>query len=126
MNRFGFFDALPLSEAVPTIEGARGLLIPEEKDGILRYLRSGQPLIMIAGIARDLIDPSSPVIGTKHVITDGEWAWTEDVIHYVDKYDLAPPMGFVQRMRHFGWMPPVVSDLTPLVAQFAAIPDSPP
>lgn len=82
-----------------------------EKENVLAYLRGGEQLMLVAGIARDALDPKHPIIGSPHILTDGAWAWSADVAYYVEKYNLRIPDEFVKAMRSTGWRVPKVADL---------------
>ena len=110
LRKFGFFSSRggdrSLREAVRPIQSVTD---PSE-DKILAYLEAGHPYLMDAGIARDLIDSQHPVIGVPNVMTDGEWAWTQDVMYYIRKYHIRVPSEFIAHMEGNRWMVPKVND----------------
>ena len=102
-KKFGFFGSMPISDAKSFLAQRAGLLSVGEKPSVLSYLRSGRKIILIAGPTRDLLDDSMPLIGSGHVFTDGMWQWTEDVLFFIEKYDVAPPDDFLESMRSSNW-----------------------
>jgi hypothetical protein len=111
LRRFGFFDTVTIDLRKAQLSELICESEHEQKANILNYLRGGEPMIMIAGIARDPFDAKHPIIGSPHVLTDGTWAWSADVAYYVDKYNLQIPREFVETMRTNGWHVPKVADL---------------
>ncbi|MEZ4399058.1 MAG: hypothetical protein R3B06_03520 [Kofleriaceae bacterium] len=61
---------------------------------IVEYLRKGVPLIVSPGVVYDVLDGEGP-IGTGAILTDGEWAWPDDLAYYLEKYHVALPEDFV-------------------------------
>lgn len=110
LKRFGFFDSVSLDQREIQLKQLIGNPVPE-KAKILAYLQSGEQLMLVAGIARDPINPNHPIIGSPHVLTDGAWAWSADVSYYVEKYDLSLPNEFLERMKKNGWRIPMPIDL---------------
>ncbi|MBW8818036.1 MULTISPECIES: hypothetical protein [unclassified Streptomyces] len=47
------------------------------------------------------------LVGCSSLFTDGSWVWRRDLQHYVGRHGVVLPSEFVERMREFGWKPPV-------------------
>jgi hypothetical protein len=47
------------------------------------------------------------LVGCSSLFTDGSWVWRRDLGHYVGRHGVMLPPEFVERMRGFGWKPPV-------------------
>ena len=88
--------------------------LPEE-GRLAGYLREGQPFIDSPGVVFDALDGSGPV-GTGGVLTDGEWAWPDDLAYHVEKYHLALPSEFVASVTGNDYHPPslTIADLRTL------------
>lgn len=114
LKKVGFFESLPGAERSSFIRTLVSAEKPREKQQILKYLRSGHQLFVMPAFAFDHLHDKARLIGTLEVLTDGEWAWTSDVIYYYDYYNIALPDSFLLRMRHFGWKVPHVHDLSSL------------
>jgi hypothetical protein len=111
LKRFGFFDSVALEQRKAQLSQLIGEGEHGQKAKILSYLRSGEELLLVAGIVRDPIDPKRPIIGSPHILTDGTWAWSADVAYYVEKYNLRIPEEFVEAMKSNSWRVPKVADL---------------
>ena len=68
-----------------------------EEARVVEYLRKGVSLIVSPGVVYDVINGSGP-IGTGGILTDGEWAWPDDLSYYVETYHVALPADFVNWM----------------------------
>jgi len=110
LKRYGFFSDIPFDKLKDQLSRLVDKVEHINKKHILNYLRSGEGLIVVAGIVRDPLDPKRPIIGSPHILTDGIWAWTADVSFYVEKYNLHVPEEFVEEMQKNGWHVPRVSD----------------
>ena len=111
LNRFGFFDDLPFEERRGALKRLCHLAGPHpDRQFVLKYLETGVPFILIAGITRDWLSDSEEIIGPPHVLTDGKWGWTADVYHYIQRYNLPVPDEFIAHMRSNRWIVPVVAD----------------
>ena len=107
LRRVGFFrelnhgdqDGERLSELVRAVK-------TNEEEGIVAYLESGVLLIGTPGLTRDVLDPTSPIIGPPHVLTDGVWMWPADLPYYVKKYHVELPADFIERIRERDYHPP--------------------
>jgi hypothetical protein len=74
----------------------------------ITYLKHGTQLIVIPGLAVDLLSGKGDIIGPPNVFTDGKWAWTGDVPFYVNRYHITLPDGLLKRMESFNWRCPSV------------------
>jgi hypothetical protein len=108
LKRVGFFrelshgdaDGPSLAESMRDAPGA-------DDDSIVEYLNEGVPFILSPGPVFDVMDGEGPV-GTASILTDGEWAWPDDLAAYVEKYHVRLPDEFVQHARANQWL---ISDL---------------
>lgn len=74
----------------------------DEVKTISGYLESGVILYVAPGIDRDIFN-NKPLPIPPRILTDGVWAWSTSLIHYVQRYDVALPAEFVQHMRDEEW-----------------------
>ena len=111
LKRFGFFDSVSLEQRKAQLVQLIGENEHAQKASVLRYLRGGEQLMLVAGIVRDPLDPNRPIIGSPHILTDGTWAWSADVTYYVEKYNLRLPEEFLESMKANGWRVPKVADI---------------
>lgn len=70
----------------------------EQKAKILNYLISSEPLSSFRGETINPLNLDEKISGGYSVYTDGEWAWTAEVIHLVSNYNFELPIGLLKRM----------------------------
>lgn len=114
LKQLGFYIEKPTDEASALLIELRNRLDQGIKDRVVCYLQSAPRIYLVAGIAFDLLEPARPVIGPPHVHTDGIWAWTADVIYYVQKYNCGLPEEFLLHMEQNSWQVPEVAHLDQL------------
>jgi hypothetical protein len=92
-----------------SLDDVRGARRPPNKAEVLAYLRAGKILAVSPGRAEDHFARGARAsAGTMSVLTDGVYKWPAYLAYYVDKYDVALPMGFERHMEHAGWRIPAV------------------
>jgi hypothetical protein len=101
---FGFFAELGfrVGGEVSAVDLPRSA--SPDKAGVVSYLRSGSPLVVVPGVADDpLSDSGRSFPGGASVLTDGQWLWPQVAAELVDLYDIAVPESLLMRMReaHF-------------------------
>ena len=102
----------------PSITDSRSGEAHTDETKIISYLSGGHLLIATPGVVRDVFSPDGPLIGSPHVMTDGDWAWPRDLPYYVQRYHVALPGDFVEHMRRNGWdVPPLGVPLTELMLE---------
>jgi hypothetical protein len=77
---------------------------------ITHYLRSGAELVICFGVVSDVLNPSSEVMISPHIMTDGFWVWPLDLAYYVENYHVDLPSEFVTHMEKTKWQMPDISD----------------
>lgn len=99
----GFFRELMHGDdgGASLIDLRRAVALMEE-ERIVEYLRKGVPLIVSPGVVYDVLDGGGP-IGTGGILTDGEWAWPDDLAYYLEKYHVALPEDFVTWIAERGY-----------------------
>jgi len=80
----------------------------EHEDNLITYLETGTGFVMSPGVVRDILDDKGP-IGTGSILTDGEWAWADDLAWYVKTYHIRLPEEFVRHAMQNGWQVPAFS-----------------
>jgi hypothetical protein len=76
----------------------------KDKAQVLQYLEGGLLWERVWTIVPDLLSPDGKWIDAPDVLTDGVWAWSREVIHYLKHYNLRLPPAFVEHMRKRGWV----------------------
>jgi hypothetical protein len=122
LKQFGFFDSEPLANAVQRIRQQQQKDPAKDEQRIMRYLEAGHTFLLSAGVAQDLLDPQRGIIGVPNVLTDGQWAWTEDVLYYVREYHIRLPEDFVRHMAENNWTCPKIADPSSLELDSVVMP----
>lgn len=88
-------DALPFITELP-----RRRLPDSEKEMVIAYLRNNS-FIQWKNFGKPLTDAfvgqDMPAWG--YVLTDGEYTWTDDLVIYVERYDVELPRSFVEHVK---------------------------
>lgn len=94
---------LPQEVVVPLPDDVRRKLVT--------YLRAGRPFRFGRGFSwcRFFCNCDPILLGSAE-FTDGEWAWTEGLAHYVEEHGVTLPEEFIQRAVRLG-TPPAISNL---------------
>lgn len=66
----------------------------EHKNAVVSYMKTRGTVKCVCGLANDVV--SGEAIGTRTIIHDGEYSWTNDLIYYVEKYNLKLPDDFIR------------------------------
>lgn len=114
LRPIGFYKELP--HGTPeggSLEEMRSELAQDGQNRILEYLKSGEVFIACPGVVKDVLSPEERIVGGLNILTDGNWAWPQDLIYYVENYNVALPREFVSHMADNTWKVPDV-DLTAL------------
>jgi len=78
----------------------------DNEDKIIKYLKKGYIFNWGGSLySRDVINPEL-VDGQGAVVTDGVWAWSDQLDHYVENYHIKIPKEFVQHMEVNHWVLP--------------------
>ncbi|QDP95439.1 hypothetical protein FOE78_05530 [Microlunatus elymi] len=76
-----------------------------DEDRIVGYLRNAPTYIASPGVTFDLLDGNGP-IGTGTILTDGEFAWPDDLPHYLETYHIELPQPFTDAIVAADFVPP--------------------
>ena len=107
----GFFQELEHGRPNGGSLAANVQLKPELfEDQVLGYLKSGNLLVGSPGIGCDVLSEDGSFSGPYHILTDGSWAWPQDLAFYVEKYHVKLPKEFVEDMRAKNWACPLLSE----------------
>lgn len=104
LKKVGFFRELRHGdENGPSLKTCIRSEPQEDEAKIINYLKSGICFISCSGITQDVLDPSSEFRIPPHILTDGVWAWPQDIVYYVQKYHAQLPSIFVDHMKSNNW-----------------------
>lgn len=108
----GFFRELPHGH--PDGLSLKEVLHPEaryDKEGAAAYLGKAPFIEFALGLARDILDPSGPIIGPLGIQTDGVWVWPSDLAYYVDRYNIALPPEFLAHLERQAYRLPTQEEI---------------
>jgi len=95
----------PLSESYTT-------RIIGDRDRIADYMQAGTPVFDVMEDVVDMVDGREWIRSGPTLVSDGEWIWRLDSIHYLRNYSLDMPQEFVDHVRRQNYQPPGVIDVT--------------
>ncbi|WP_326557888.1 hypothetical protein [Micromonospora sp. NBC_01796] len=95
-----------------TADRAEESLDPDERDGVLRYLAQGVPLVITTTLFDDAVDPARGASVPMSFRTDGTWVWSDAVAYYLDQHGLAPTADFTAHIRSGRYTVPEVDVLS--------------
>jgi hypothetical protein len=78
----------------------------ENEDKTAKYLKNGVLFIACFGVTHDILDESSDFTTEPHILTDGTWAWFNELSYYVEKYHVKLPDDFLVHMESSNWLIP--------------------
>ncbi|MFE4455832.1 hypothetical protein ACFROC_00610 [Nocardia tengchongensis] len=71
----------------------------EDRKLVVQYMKAGTPVFDVPGDVSDLIDPAKSIRSGPSLVSDGEWIWRVDSIHYLENYTVAIPAEFLDHVR---------------------------
>lgn len=114
LNRAGFFREMPHGEpSDPSLVATRADAPGPHQDAIAAYLEAGHLYIATPAPTPDVLDRKK-LIGPPHYLTDGEYVWPGDAVHYVRMYNVRLPTAFVEHIMANGFTVPSGVDVTTL------------
>lgn len=82
---------------------------------IVHYLRSGVMTAGCMGMVLDVFAPEKGEFLECDMLTDGVYEWRADLAYYVEKYNLALPIEFLEHVRSNDWMVPDEASMDPSI-----------
>lgn len=81
-----------------------------ERENLVRYLRSGRMVLSTTGRDRDRMVPERGQVVPMSFRTDGEWVWSEALAYYVSEHNIAPEQELRDHVNARGYAVGEVSD----------------
>jgi hypothetical protein len=107
LKRLGFFRELEHGDqAGPSLVDLLGNEPREDETKIHDYLNNGLLFIGCPGLVEDVFDKTVGPIGSPSILTDGVWAWPDDLSYYVKKYHILLPVEFTDHARRNSFIIP--------------------
>ncbi|GAB0104452.1 hypothetical protein JMUB6875_34260 [Nocardia sp. JMUB6875] len=72
---------------------------------VAEYMRAATPVFDVPGDVTDLIDTAKTIRSGPSLVSDGEWIWRVDSIHYLENYALEIPAEFLDHVRGRNYQP---------------------
>ncbi|MFE2995140.1 hypothetical protein ACFXG4_09045 [Nocardia sp. NPDC059246] len=72
---------------------------------VSEYMKAGTPVFDVPGEVSDLLDTAKAILGGMSLVSDGEWIWRVDSIHYLENYALEIPAEFLDHVRGLSYQP---------------------
>ncbi|MBL1075199.1 hypothetical protein JK358_12430 [Nocardia sp. 2] len=87
----------------------------EDRDLVAQYMNSATPIFDVAADVTDLLNPAQSIPSGPSLLSDGEWIWRADSVHYLANYPLTIPPQFLTHVRANAYRPaPGVDVANPL------------
>ena len=81
----------------PVLPGPR--LVEPERSAVATYLREAPTVAVAWGYDVDPFDPDRPEVVPLHLHTDGQWAWSESLAYFAQRYGVPPEAEFLEHIR---------------------------
>ncbi|WP_067885838.1 hypothetical protein [Nocardia vaccinii] len=82
----------------------------EDRAEIVAYMRSAPGVFDVLDVLTDLVDGDQRIMSASSLISDGEWIWRVDSVHYLANYGLDIPEEFLRHVRGRKYTPPTEVD----------------
>ncbi|MEV0249033.1 hypothetical protein AB0H76_20690 [Nocardia sp. NPDC050712] len=107
LNTVGIYREMYKSKGhLPSLRESQATEALTDQQEILQYMRAGTPVFDVLEDVVDLVDSTTTIPSGPSLISDGQWIWRVDSIHYLSSYRLAFPDSFVQHVRATNYQPP--------------------
>ncbi|MEU8896231.1 hypothetical protein [Nocardia sp. NPDC048505] len=108
LNTVGIYREMYRSKGhLPSLRESQATQALGDQQEILQYMRSATPVFDVLEDVVDIVNNSTMIPSGPSLISDGQWIWRVDSIHYLSSYRLAFPEAFVQHVRAQNYRPPV-------------------
>ncbi|MGW4244227.1 hypothetical protein [Nocardia sp. NPDC004722] len=77
----------------------------EDRNLVAAYMKAGTPIFDVMGSSTDLLDPAKSIHSGPSLVSDGEWIWRLDSIHYLENYAVEIPAEFLAHVRSRNYQP---------------------
>lgn len=78
----------------------------KQKREVMKYLVSGAIVLATDACLVDNLDPKKPKVVPVGYLTDGKYIWPNEMIYYLDRYDILPPKWFLDHISENGFRVP--------------------
>ncbi|WP_433564596.1 hypothetical protein ACQP1O_04320 [Nocardia sp. CA-151230] len=99
-------------EGLPSLRDSYTDQVVGERDLVVAYMRSATPVFDVPADVTDLVDVSQTIRNGPSLLSDGEWIWRIDSIHYLANYSLTIPSAFLDHVRAQNYRPATDVDVS--------------
>src|SRR3954454_19449741 len=102
MKTVGFFRELWTTDALPSQPSLLEAVSPEptpDESQLVAYLKAGHVLIDMMDTTDDAVTHDETILSASTTLTDGEWLWRQDLVHYVGRHHVRLPEEFLATVR---------------------------
>ncbi|WP_433562080.1 hypothetical protein ACQP1O_31835 [Nocardia sp. CA-151230] len=100
-------------DELPSLFDASTDRVIGDRARVLEYMCAAPGVLDVLDVLTDMINNTDKIQSASSLISDGEWIWRVDSIHYLSRYDLDIPDEFLQHVRARNYEPPNAMDFTP-------------
>lgn len=84
-----------------------------DRERIAQYMESSPGVLDVLDVVTDVLNNTDRIASASSLISDGEWIWRVDSVHYFGKYNLEIPEEFLEHVRMRNYVPPNDVTLSP-------------
>ncbi|WP_405133491.1 hypothetical protein [Nocardia sp. NBC_01388] len=77
----------------------------DDRNLVAEYMRAATPVFDVPGDVTDLLDVTKSIRSGPSLVSDGEWIWRVDSVHYLENYALEIPAEFLDHVRGRNYRP---------------------
>ncbi|MFI5716492.1 hypothetical protein [Nocardia sp. NPDC051750] len=85
----------------------------DDRERIARYMKSSPGVLDVLDVVIDMLTKSDKIASASSLISDGEWIWRVDSVHYFGRYNIDIPEEFLEHVRTKNYTPPIDITLSP-------------
>lgn len=113
LNTVGIYREMYKAKAhLPSLRESQATQTLGDQQDILNYMRAATPVFDVLEDVVDIVDNTTMIPSGPSLLSDGQWIWRVDSIHYLGTYRLAFPEPFVQHVREQNYRPPLTLPAT--------------
>ncbi|GAB4583200.1 hypothetical protein [Nocardia sp. IFM 10818] len=90
---------------LPSLHESRTELLADNRDRVVEYMKAATPVFDVMGDSPDLLDSAKRIGSGPSLMSDGEWIWRVDSIHYLSHYPLTIPDEFLTHVHARNYQP---------------------
>lgn len=92
-------------EELPLLRNSHTNQLVEDRNLVAQYMKAATPVFDVPGDVTDLLDTAKSIRSGPSLVSDGEWIWRVDSIHYFENYSLEIPAEFLNHVRGRNYRP---------------------